>query len=121
MRSVFQNALVNGYIPKCPGKCFGKWLYGRRWNAVKSILPEGGSGETNLHNMLLDNDFICGIPDSQRPATHCKYNITSLQKRNKYNIFVRRVGRESAPYHGHWKTDRPPRLCGPKTEKRTIY
>ena len=86
-----------------------------------SILPEGGSGETNHHDIVCKSDVLLVFPDSQGPATHCKYNIVSLKTRNYYKHFVLWVGRKSAPYHGHCKTDRPLGLYGPKTGNYTIY
>ena len=86
-----------------------------------SILPEGGSGETKSPQHTVELMVLLDFPDSQGPATHCKYNIVSLQKRNYYKHFVLWVGRKSAPYHGHCKTDRPLGLYGPKTGNYTIY
>ena len=51
----------------CGSKC-RRW-----WNVGESILPEGGSGETKLPQHAVELIVLLDFPDSQGPATHCKY------------------------------------------------
>ena len=45
----------------------------RRWNVGESILPERGSGETKSPQHTVELMVLLDFPDSQGPATHCKY------------------------------------------------
>ena len=51
---------------------------------MNPFLPEGGSGETKSPQHTVELMVLLDFPDSHRPATHCKYNIVSLQTRNYY-------------------------------------
>ena len=90
-----------------------------RW--CVSILPQGSSGDEITTTSIDLKMLICGslIPTGPPHTVNILNKI--LRERNKYNVFVLRVGHESAPYHGHCKTDRPLGLYGPKTGKCTIY